>query len=71
MYRARVMVQYRSIIKVGTHKVHSFRAPYLCPNILKFGTRDVGRCGKKDKLVSLTTAEISYITIDYTHLGGQ
>ena len=65
------MVWYRCVIKMGTHKVHSFRAPYLCPIKLKFGTRDVGRCGKKDKLVSLTTAEISYITVDYIHLGGQ
>ena len=31
----------------------------------------VGRSGKKDKLVSLTIAEISYFKFDYIHIGGQ
>ena len=31
----------------------------------------VGRHGKKDKLASLTIAEISYIKVNCIHIGGQ
>ena len=53
----------------------AIRAPYLCPIILKIGTRDnsiyVRICGENDKLVSLNITEISYLKVDYIHIGGQ